>query len=169
MQRTGTRGRESVTRTHVSRSQRSLSTGPCACADVQQGRESLSADTCGLTCYVRCSHLLQSPLEKSSLALFSAFHTGQTKHPSPMSTRLVLCPSSTVLFFQRCVFLSALERSRFLVLPSASCFVSHPLPPLHPLSKSGVRKSFRALNRLFGSAASRTRCFVNCLTLSRIR
>lgn len=122
--------------------------------------------------YVLCSYIatyFRARWKKSSLALFSAFHTGQTKHPSPMSTRLVLCPSSTELFFQRCVFLSALERSRFLVLPSASCFVSHPLLLLHPLSKSGVRKSFRALNRLFGSAASRTRCFVNCLTLSRIR
>lgn len=36
-----------------------LSTGPCMCRDAQQGRESLSADTCGLTCYARCSHLLE--------------------------------------------------------------------------------------------------------------
>ena len=92
------------TRTHTSTSRLALYPRDHACADTQQGRESLSADTCGLTCYARCSHLLQRPgwgekgererEKKSSLALFSAFHTGRTKHPSPMSTRLVFCPSS---------------------------------------------------------------------------
>lgn len=92
--------------------------------------------------------------KKSSLALFSAFHTERTKHPSPMSTRLVFCPSSPGLLLlsgclssYRCTLgvLSSLSLSR------ASCFVSHPC-------LLGVRKSFRALNRLLGCAARPLLC-----------
>ena len=155
------------TRTHTSTSRLALYPRDHACADIQQGRESLSADTCGLTCYARCSHLLQRPgwgekgererEKKSSFALFSAFHTGRTKHPSPMSTRLVFCPSSPGYFSYLAVSLPTVARSGFLALSlslslsRASCFVSHPC-------LLGVRKSFRALNRLLGCAARPLLC-----------